>query len=55
MIIFDRVHKELKENKQNRLDGKVNAIPWLSMPKLSNVLPGVQQKRYTIVTANSKV
>jgi len=55
MLIFDRVQKEFKENKQNRIEGKVNAIPWLSMPKLSNVLPGVQQKRYTIVTANSKV
>jgi len=55
MQIFDRVKKELKENKQARLDGKVNVIPWLSLPKLSTVLPGVQQRRYNIVTANSKV
>lgn len=55
MQIFERVIKELKKNKQARLEGKVNAIPWLSLPKLSTVLPGVQQKRYVICTANSKV
>jgi len=55
MQIFTRVKQELKENKQARLDGKVTAIPWLSLPKLCGVLPGVQQKRYNIVTANSKV
>lgn len=55
MQIFERVKKELRENKQSRLEGKVTAIPWLSLPKLGTVLPGVQQKRYNIVTANSKV
>jgi hypothetical protein len=55
MQIFDRVKKEFRENKQIRLDGKITAIPWLSLPKLSTVLPGVQQKRYVICTANSKV
>ena len=52
--IFNRVLANLKENQQNRLKGNVNCIPW-SLPRFSTVLPGVQKKRYYIVTASSKV
>lgn len=52
--IFNRVLANLKENQQNRLKGNVNCIPW-SLKRFSTVLPGVQKKRYYIVTASSKV
>ena len=54
-MIFDRVKEELKDNKQKRLRGEDILIPWLNLPKLSTVLPGIQKGRYIIVTANSKV
>lgn len=54
-FIYDRVRKELLANKELREKGKHIAIPWINMPKLSTVLPGVQESRYVIVTANSKV
>jgi len=55
MSIIERVIEELKENKQKRLKGEDILIPWLNLPKLSTVLPGVQKGRYVIITANSKV
>lgn len=54
-MIFNRVRKELFDNKKVREEGKIIAIPWLNLPKLSTVIPGVQKGRYVIVTANSKV
>ena len=54
-MIYKRVVDELKNNKKIRLEGKDIAIPWLNLPKLSTVIPGVQKGRYIIVTANSKV
>lgn len=53
--IFKRVVQEFKDNKLLREQGKDLVIPWLSLPKLNKVLPGVQKGRYIIVTANSKV
>ena len=55
MSIIERVIKELKENKEKRLKGEDILIPWINLPKLSTVLPGVQKGRYVIITANSKV
>jgi len=55
MSTFDRVLEELKENKRIRLAGGHTCIPWLNLPKLSTVVPGVQKRRYYICTANSKV
>ncbi len=54
-MIFDRVKEELEENKRKRLKGEDILIPWINLPKLSTVLPGIQKSRYIIVTANSKV
>lgn len=54
MSIYNRVKNTLKQNKQNRLEGKLNCIPW-SFKRLTKVLPGIQKKRYVGVTANSKV
>jgi hypothetical protein len=54
LSIYSRVKSTLKLNKQNRLEGKLNCIPW-SFKRLTKVLPGIQKKRYIGVTANSKV
>ena len=54
MSIYSRVKQTLKTNKQNRLEGKLNCIPW-SFKRLTKVLPGIQKKRYIGVTAASKV
>ena len=54
MSIYSRVKQTLKTNKQNRLEGKLNCIPW-SFKRLTKVLPGVQRKRFIGFTANSKV
>ncbi len=53
--IFSRVTSQLKQNKEIRESGKFLNIPWLNLPKLSTVLPGIQKGRYIIVTANQKV
>jgi len=54
-MIYDRVLAELKENKALRESGKEIAIPWLNLPKLSSVIPGIQKGRYYLISANSKV
>lgn len=54
MSIYSRVKETLKKNKQNRLEGKLNCIPW-SFKRLTKALPGVQKARYQIITASSKV
>ena len=55
MSIYERVLQELRHNRELRLQGKFPSIPWVSMPKLSSVIPGIQKSRYIIVTASSKV
>lgn len=54
MSIFERVYDDLNNSRQNRLEGKVNAIPFHMMPKLAGVIPGVQKKRMVICTAGPK-
>lgn len=53
MSIARRVLEELKNQRQRRLEGKFNAIPF-NLPRFSTVLPGIEQGRYYIVTASSK-
>lgn len=55
MRIHERVLNTIESNAQLRRDGKYIAIPWLSLPKLSKVMPGIQQGRYYLVSANSKI
>ncbi len=40
-MIFERVKEELEENKKKRLKGEDILIPWVNLPKLSTVLPGL--------------
>jgi hypothetical protein len=55
MSIFKNVKKEIKQNKQIRLDGGYTCIPFVLLPKLGKIVPGIEQEKYYLVTANSKV
>lgn len=55
MSIFKNLKTEIKRNKQIRLDGGYTCIPFLLLPKLGKVVPGIEQEKYYLVTANSKV
>jgi hypothetical protein len=55
MSIFKNVKKEIKKNKQVRLDGGYTCIPFVLLPKLGKIVPGIEQEKYYLVTANSKV
>lgn len=52
--LFDRALENLKVRRQRILDGKINCIP-LSFPRLRAYLPGIEKRRYNIITANQKV
>lgn len=54
MDAFDRAMDELSDRRQRILDGYINCIP-LSFVRLRKWLPGIEKRRYTIVTANQKV
>lgn len=53
MTSYQKVLQELKGNKQRRLSGDVIAIPW-ELPRLSTVLPGVEQKKYYLISSTPK-
>lgn len=55
MKIFQKVKEEIKKNKKIRLDGGYTCIPFVLLPKLGQVVPGIEQEKYYLVTANSKV
>jgi hypothetical protein len=55
MSIYKNIKKEIKRNKQIRLDGGYTCIPFLNLPKLGKIIPGIEQEKYYLVTANSKV
>lgn len=52
--LFDRALENLKVRRQRILDGKINCIP-LSFPRLRAYLPGIEKRRYNIITANQKI
>lgn len=55
MNIYKSVKAQIKKNKQIRLDGGYTCIPFVLLPKLGQVVPGIEQEKYYLVTANSKV
>ena len=55
MSVYKLVKHQIKQNKQRRLEGGYNCIPFVIMPGLGEILPGIEQEKYYIVTANSKV
>jgi len=54
MALFERVKTSIIERKDRLLSGLVNCIPW-GLPRFENELPGIEQGRYYLITANSKV
>lgn len=52
-MLYDDVLVELSSNKERRKSGDVVAIPW-SLPRLSSVLPGIEQGRYNLISASPK-
>lgn len=54
MSLFDRVYSNLRERRKRLLEGKINCIPW-GLPRFENQLPGIEQGKYYLITANSKV
>lgn len=53
--IFDRVKKQIEDNREVRLQGGYNSIPWKNLPALSTIVPGIQKGKYYLTSANSKV
>lgn len=54
MSLYKETLAKLAENKQRRLSGEIISIPW-NLPRLSNVLPGIEPEKIVIVTAGPKV
>ena len=54
MGLFDRVRKDLDERRERLLSGKINCLPW-GLPRFEQELPGIEQGKYYLITANSKV
>lgn len=52
--IFTRVLGELHKRRERILSGKINCIPW-GLPRFEEHNPGIEQGKYYLVTANSKV
>lgn len=49
-MIFDRALKRINENMLN----EHNCIPW-GLPRFENVVPGIMQKKYYLITANTGI
>lgn len=54
-MIYKRVKNEIKKNKKIREDGGYTCVPFVLLKKLGLVVPGIEQEKYYLVTANSKV
>lgn len=54
MDVYDRSIEELINRRNRILNGQINCIP-LSFPRLRTWLPGIEKRRYTIITANQKI
>lgn len=54
MSLYKETLTKLAENKRRRLSGEIISIPW-NLPRLSNVLPGIEPEKLIIVTAGPKV
>ena len=53
--MFNNVIEELENNKKRRESGQIIAIPWSTFPRLNTVIPGIQQGKYYLIAARTKV
>lgn len=51
---FEQVFQNIVARRQRALDGKFNCIPF-PFPRFRTLLPGIEQSKYIIVTANQKI
>ena len=54
MSLYTRVYDNIIDRRQRLLNGQINCIPW-GLPRFENELPGIEQGKYYLITANSKV
>ena len=54
MSLYKRVYDRIEERRKRILSGKINSIPW-GLPRFEEDLPGIEQGKYYLITANSKV
>lgn len=54
MSLYKRVYKNITDRRERLLSGKVNCIPW-GLPRFEEESPGIEQGKYYLVSANSKV
>lgn len=54
MSSFDKDIEELVLRRERAISGKLNCLP-LPYPRLRAVFPGVEKRRYTVISANQKV
>lgn len=54
MSLFRRVRDSITERRDRILNGMINCIPW-GLPRFEKELPGIEQGKYYLLTANSKV
>lgn len=52
--LYNRVLKTLENRRERLLSGKINCIPW-GLPRFENESPGIEQGKYYLITANSKI
>lgn len=52
--LYDRVYDKIVDRRERILSGKLNCIPW-KLPRFERELPGIEQGKYYLMTANSKV
>lgn len=54
MALYTRVIEDIKDRKKKIEEGGINCIP-LNLPRFEQELPGLEQKAYWQITANTKV
>jgi len=52
--LFNRVYSGISDRRDRLLSGKINCIPW-GLPRFEEDSPGIEQGKYYLFTANSKV
>jgi len=52
--LFQRVYDNIENRRERVLSGKINCIPW-NLPRFEEESPGIEQGKYYLPTANSKV
>lgn len=54
MSLYKRVYDHIIDRRDRLISGKINCIPW-KLPRFEVQLPGIEQGKYYLITANSKV